>query len=478
MFILVAAILAATSLAAQVPFQADPAFQTNMSEQYVSSIHLDASGGIVISGRFRFPSVENEKFTARLTGTGIRDQDFNATTLGGGAIKSWQNGKMYVANNQTVRRLLPNGFQDGSFIEMNFGPYFSSLQGGDFHVFPDGRVLMSGSHVLSDSIRGFEGLYNLIWFTSTGYLDTTRTHRRSNGTMMEFEQLSDGKFLCSTQGNMYEGTPVTRIFKIDSTGVLDPTFNVPLDNWGWSYALTPLENGKLLAGGTYRLAGGTDTLCLLRLLPDGSIDPDFHLLDIENTITQSGLPNLWSVLPLNDGRIIITGRFDRVDGETRNCIALLDADGDLLDDAFVDAGCWPYTHSGYVWHDIHGIVAANDGSYYIHGAYWGYDDGTTEYPSQRFVSRLYGLNVGVREREPLHLEVYPNPTSSNVTINVDRIVPNGMMVLHDALGQEVLRKSVNGYANNMHLGGIPAGIYLLEICSAHERIAVERLVVE
>jgi hypothetical protein len=49
---------------------------------------------------------------------------------------------------------------------MNDGPYFASLQGGDYHVFPDGRVLMSGSHQLSDTIRGFVG-YEPIWFTNT-----------------------------------------------------------------------------------------------------------------------------------------------------------------------------------------------------------------------------------------------------------------------------------------------------------------------
>jgi hypothetical protein len=44
-------------------------------------------------------------------------------------------------------------------------------------VYPDGSILMSGLHSLYDTARGFVGLYNLIWFTNTGHLDTTKTHR-------------------------------------------------------------------------------------------------------------------------------------------------------------------------------------------------------------------------------------------------------------------------------------------------------------
>ncbi|MBK8499293.1 MAG: hypothetical protein IPL52_10850 [Flavobacteriales bacterium] len=67
---------------------------------------------------------------------------------------------------------------------MNTGPYFLSLQPADYHVFPDGRVLISGTHTLNDPVRGFVGSYELIWFSNEGYLDTTRTHRNANGVIL------------------------------------------------------------------------------------------------------------------------------------------------------------------------------------------------------------------------------------------------------------------------------------------------------
>ncbi|MBK9061124.1 MAG: hypothetical protein IPL81_15100 [Flavobacteriales bacterium] len=43
---------------------------------------------------------------------------------------------------------------------------------------------------------------------------------------------------------------------------------------------------------------------------------------------------------------------------------------------------------------IAGITQAYDGSYYIYGAYHGYDDGTTNDASQRLIDRLYGFERG------------------------------------------------------------------------------------
>jgi hypothetical protein len=79
--------------------------------------------------------------------------------------------------------MLSSGLLDPTFHPIFDSPYFSYLQGGDYHVFPDGRVVMTGQYMLSDTVRGYEGTYNLVWITNTGYLDTTRTHRQANGPL-------------------------------------------------------------------------------------------------------------------------------------------------------------------------------------------------------------------------------------------------------------------------------------------------------
>src|SRR5690606_9664291 len=99
---------------------------------------------------------------------GQQDVDFPPfpQTTGGGKIVPWADGYFYVSTG-LVRRLGPDGLVDPTFINnLNNGPYFLNLFNGDYHVYSDGRFLMSGLHTLSDTARGFVGMYNLIWFSN------------------------------------------------------------------------------------------------------------------------------------------------------------------------------------------------------------------------------------------------------------------------------------------------------------------------
>ncbi len=406
-----------------------------MDETFVNSILLDEEGGLIISGRFRFPGVENEKRTVRLNSDGALDMVFNQSVLGGGTLTPW-NDRVYVATTQTVRRLMLNGFQDPSFIEMNLGPYFTSLQGGDYHVYPDGRVLMSGAHMLDDPIRGFQGLYSLIWFSNTGYLDTTRTHRLCNGVIYEIEEQPDGKFLCAGSLTTYEGQPVGWVFRVEEDGTLDQTFNVPLQDLGTANDYHTLTDGRILVGGFCRFNGTDPVRSLVRLQPDVSLDESFTLLDFEETYSALNLPRVTNIHPVANG-YIITGTFDRINGQDRGGIAMVDLDGNLLPQPFNGLGCGGFQDGVSFRKVISGITPASDGSFYIYGSYRGYDDGTTNDTTQRMVSRLYGLEVGVREEKAMALNVYPNPSSRGFTVRLSQPPKNGTLYLLDALGRSV-----------------------------------------
>jgi hypothetical protein len=113
---------------------------------------------------------------------------------------------------------------DPTFIDMNSGPYFDGAAGGDYHVYPDGRILMSGTHWLSDTIRGFTGYYDLIWFSNTGYLDTTKIHRRGVGALNHFKELPNGQLIGAGNISQWEGKQVDWIFRMNADGTPDTTF--------------------------------------------------------------------------------------------------------------------------------------------------------------------------------------------------------------------------------------------------------------
>jgi len=477
--IIVAANLAATMSIAQQPFDIDPAFQTTLTTttnfgQYVASIFIDLDATIVVSGQFRFPGDLATRNGARLNADGTQNGNFTNLPVLGGKITPWSN-KYYCMAGQQVYRSLPSWNNDAAFDMNSSWPLVSIFQGGDYHVFPDGRILFTGGCPMNDPDHGFVGEFNLIWFTNTGYLDTTRIHRKGNGNMFEFEALHPaspqgqaGQFICSIQGTEYEGSPVAPVFRINADGSLDPSFNAPLQPWGESRVFLPLENGQVLAGGNRQIIGQPDTICVIRFMQDGSLDPAFHLALFKDLL---GYPSPWvsDIETLPDGRLMVVGNFDEVDGLPRRGIVMLHSDGTVDESVFNDAGCDPYTYtvgtSQYQSRVVGGITLAPDGSYYIYGSYNGYDDGTTSYPEQRFVSRLYGLNVGVQEHEMELLQVAPNPTYGPLTVTLSENSTAQRAEVLDANGRLVRAERVPAGVQQltMDLSELSEGAYVLRL---------------
>jgi hypothetical protein len=476
--------LFATSLVAsdtrpQQPFDLDIEFRTKINSWYVSGVAPLPDGDVLLSGQIRFPGdpIGTFRLLARVDHHGNQVSWF-PYAYGGGKLTEW-NGRYYVLNNQIVHRVWPDGTTDTDFIGMNLGPYFSSLQGGDYQVYPDGRILMSGVHELRDSIRGFEDLYCLIWFSNTGYLDTTKTHRTCAGSLDFFCELPNGQFIGSL-GNppntaSWEGQPTgSNVIRFNADGEWDPSFQANVW-WGGAFGFLPLPDGRVYVAGNFRITGIPDTLNLVRFMPDGSLDPTFH-----NTARYRFFDPLYpsnppmgyvgTVYPLSPGHLIVTGDFDHIDGVPRGSIALIDTSGNLLDDHFTGVGCGAYVYQAtpfstpFYYREIRSIIPAPDGSYYIWGAYHGYDDGTTNDTLQRMVSRLHGLNVGVQESVGLQspVTVHPNPGGNHIWFSgLDGQGPVQVSVF-DARGVLVLTGQTETDAP-VQVGALASGLYTVAV---------------
>jgi uncharacterized delta-60 repeat protein len=153
---------------------------------------------------------------------------------------------------------------------------------------------------------------------------------------------------------------------IAQTGQVDPTFN-PSDigfgngdgaNTGEVKCFAIQNDGKIIIGGGFNTFNNNNASQIVRVNPDGSIDPNFN--------TGTGF-NLWnsltSIAIQTDGKIIVGGGFTTYNGITRKGIARLNSDGSL--DTYFNngAGCGP----------INALAIQSDGKIVIGGAFDSYD---------------------------------------------------------------------------------------------------------
>ncbi|HSK72891.1 MAG TPA: FG-GAP-like repeat-containing protein, partial [Pyrinomonadaceae bacterium] len=127
------------------------------------------------------------------------------------------------------------------------------------------------------------------------------------------EFLSNSQILLSTVGNLSSEKRFIRLF---TNGSADPSFNPPTN-------LTEVFNWVIDDSNRIVLFGVISGVQkYIRLNFDGSLDPTFDV-----AVTTRGTVTALAVQP--DGKILVGGDFDRMNGRVRHKIARLNADGSL-----------------------------------------------------------------------------------------------------------------------------------------------------
>ncbi len=478
-------LLAAFRAEAQQPFELDPSFRTDIQKINVRGVVPLEDGKVIVSGQLYFGTSNTMKGGARLYSNGVQDPLFAPVPNMGGKLVRWQD-KIYSGNGDIVRRVTLDGYNDPDFIMMNSDPLFSSLQGADYHVYPDGSLVITGLHSLYDTLHNHVGFHGLIWFDNTGHVDTTKNHRRSSASTGTIQQLPDGKFMLSCICTQYDGRPTYRGMRIHADGALDTTFSSGI-NSGAVHAFVGLPDGRVCVGGNFTIAGQVGWFHLVRLMPDGSLDPTFnnHMDMGLGDLTGFGATVI-SITPITPNKLLVCGGFQTVEGQPRRGICTIDSTGQLLDD-FADAGCDTYTYQGFTYGSPDGVIFDSTGMMYVYGAYHGYSDGTTNDPLQRQITRLYAPDLSTHvahasQRAADRLSLTPNPAMNWVTVDhsFSGSVDSTVLIISDILGK-TLRSVRVGVAIDrtvIDLEGLTPGIYLVRLMDQGSLLKAERLVVE
>jgi uncharacterized delta-60 repeat protein len=146
-----------------------------------------------------------------------------------------------------------------------------------------------------------------------------------NGVVRSLVRQPDGRILIAGRFETVQGQLRSGIARLLPDGRLDATFNPGLAlNGGGAYRIALQADGKILVAGDFTAFHLAPFSHLVRLLPNGALDPTFNCT-----------PNaeVHAVVPLADGRILISGAFTQVHSTARNRVARLNPNGSL-DTAF------------------------------------------------------------------------------------------------------------------------------------------------
>lgn len=347
--------------------------------------YLQPDGKILVAGSFTFFKGISAGRIIRLNSDGSYDSTFN-TTVGATTgiiydITLQSDGKILIVgsftkyNNTTINRvarLLPNGALDTSFA-IGIGSTSNVMNA---KVLQDGRILLVGNFDTFNSIKayriiclGIDGRPDASFSAGTGFNDDV--------SVMTIQ--SDGKILLGGKFTAYNGTLANRIIRINSDGSVDPSFFSGLGfSNGAVNAIKQDAIGNIMVGGSFTGSyngGDVNRVCLLNsngvLLDDidfgagpasntvyalendaegswyiggsfmvfdglnqgrlAKINSD-HEYDTGYLASGIGFDNsVYKVLPLENRKMIVCGKFKKFNGEVVSRITR------LLEDGTVDA---------------------------------------------------------------------------------------------------------------------------------------------
>jgi len=271
-------------------------------------------------------------------------------------------GKLLVSLRSSLFRLNPNGSEDGTFKVVNVGRSEDTAFIRTVTLQSDGKVLVGGyfSNIgLFPNMQGRPGLSRL---NTDGSVDT--------GFMPEFDSSygiaaiavqPDGKVIAG--GGSVVSQVSSGFVRLLPNGHLDTNFSPRLhvgSGYGGS-ALALQPDGKILIGGYFDKVNGVDRNDVARLNSDGSLDETFDATVIGGFTYGAGV----HALALQaDGKIVVGGAFTFVNGVALSNLARLDSHGGLDGSFGLGAGA-----DG----QVNAIVVQPDGRFVIGGNFFRID---------------------------------------------------------------------------------------------------------
>jgi uncharacterized delta-60 repeat protein len=313
----------------------------------VRAIARQQDGKLVVAGDFTsYDGVACHRLI-RLNPDGTPDLDF-VNACGGGpdgtidAIAIESTGKLLLAGDFTtfcgqparsIVRLLPSGARDTA-APLTLDPVFTTVSRIEaVHVLADGKIMIGGSfrtNYVGGAVDGFrnalarlhpDGSRDAGFEVGAGAHVLGQRNLLSNVTAIARQP--DGKLLIGGGFTAWNGSPATRIVRLETNGSVDPSFAPPAIGAAPRTILAQ-PSGHVLVGGGFLEPEAR----LTRLGAGGGLDPGWN--PGGQLGTSFGTVN--TIVDAGEGALFVGGNFFQYGGETsRPIVRVASGGGDAYD---------------------------------------------------------------------------------------------------------------------------------------------------
>lgn len=310
----------------------DPQFVTGSGpNSNIINLEIQPDGKIIIGGDFTEYDGVSRNQIARLNSNGSLDTTFaegiqpNNYVSG---IKFIDSNKILIGGafteiNNHYRYSFACIKADGS-LDTLFNPRTGLYANVEIiTIQPDGKIL-AGGDFKSYNDHLTKGIVRIL---PDGEIDPSfNTGSGFNGTVKRLSVQTSGKIVAAGTFTTYDGFSSNKLIRLNSNGQVDSSFQIGTGPNNSIKAIKSDANGKLLVAGDFTIFNGINAPHLVRLLENGTIDPNFNMgSGPDNTVNQ--------IIIQNDGKIIISGNFINYNGINHPNIVRLFPDG-TIDQSF------------------------------------------------------------------------------------------------------------------------------------------------
>lgn len=313
----------------------DTGFDAHLGHEAGSIVYCitqAGNGDLLIGGRFTEVQGRFRIGLTRLDANGAALTGFNPGRGSGGLIMGMvrmANERIAIAGdfisfNDMPRQYLAFLTEDG-----DLHPVFNGGSGPNAAVeqlvaLPDGRLFLAGRFNRYNGVP----VPGLAVVDAFGALDVSVVFPEpplpTTNQFTSAVALIDGSIVVASTYDLAQGESMTNLSRYLPDGSLDAAFTPVTPIYGEVYSMAQQADGRLILGGTHRFGSASAPLGIIRLLPNGNVD---HTFNVGSGVGPAGSAGVMALAALPDGRLILGGFFGSYRGSPANGIVCVNSDG-------------------------------------------------------------------------------------------------------------------------------------------------------